>query len=76
MHFHLLLRFDGVNPGGSGALVLPPAGITAHDLNDAVHAAARQITVTTPPHPDRFDGCRCRAANRSTCAASAAAMVP
>uniref|UniRef100_A8LVK7 Putative plasmid replication initiator protein n=1 Tax=Salinispora arenicola (strain CNS-205) TaxID=391037 RepID=A8LVK7_SALAI len=56
VHFHLLLRLDGVDPGDSGALTPPPAGITADDLDNAVHAAARQITVTTPPHPDRLDG--------------------
>ncbi|MGW0507573.1 replication initiator [Micromonospora sp. NPDC003241] len=56
VHFHVLLRLDGVNPDDAGALVPPPAGISVDDLDDAVHAAAQQITVTTPPHPDRPDG--------------------
>ncbi len=56
VHFHVLLRLDGVDPYDRHALVPPPAGITADDLDAAVHAAARQITVTTPPHPDRPHG--------------------
>ncbi|MCZ7420055.1 plasmid replication initiator protein [Verrucosispora sp. WMMA2121] len=56
VHFHVLLRLDGVDPGDKDALVPPPAGINADDLDAAVHAAARQITVTTPPHPDRPEG--------------------
>ncbi|MFG2099679.1 replication initiator [Micromonospora echinaurantiaca] len=56
VHFHVLLRLDGVDPGDPDVLVPPPAGITVDDLEAAVHAAARQITVTTPPHPDRPQG--------------------
>ncbi|MBG6103178.1 hypothetical protein IW249_003592 [Micromonospora vinacea] len=55
VHFHVLLRLDGVDPDPN-ALVPPPAGITVDDLEAAVHAAARQIVVTTPPHPDRPHG--------------------
>ncbi|KAB1909012.1 plasmid replication initiator protein [Micromonospora sp. AMSO1212t] len=56
VHFHVLLRLDGVDPDDPGALVPPPTGITIDDLEAAVHAAARQITVTTPPHPGRPQG--------------------
>ncbi|WP_406036420.1 plasmid replication initiator protein [Micromonospora sp. NBC_00898] len=56
VHFHALLRLDGVDPDDRTALVPPPAGITVDDLEAAVHAAARQISVTTPPHPDRSQG--------------------
>ncbi|SCG34192.1 replication initiator [Micromonospora inositola] len=56
VHFHCLLRLDGVDPDDPDALVPPPAGITIDDLEEAVHAAARQITVTTPEHPDRPEG--------------------
>lgn len=56
VHFHVLLRLDGVDPDDPDALVPPPAGITVDDLEAAVHAAVRQITVTTPPHPDRPQG--------------------
>ncbi|TDB79865.1 replication initiator [Micromonospora sp. KC721] len=58
VHFHVLLRLDGVDPDDRHALVPPPAGITADDLDTAVHAAARQITVTTPAHSDRPHGWR------------------
>lgn len=56
VHFHALLRLDGVDPDDLDALVPPPAGITVDDLEEAVHAAARRITVTTPPHPDQPSG--------------------
>ncbi|MFI2711221.1 replication initiator [Micromonospora sp. NPDC018662] len=56
VHFHCLLRLDGVDPNDPDALVPPPAGITVDDLEAAVHAATRQITVTTPPHPDQPQG--------------------
>ncbi|WP_327030203.1 plasmid replication initiator protein [Micromonospora sp. NBC_01740] len=56
VHFHVLLRLDGVDPDDPDALVPPPAGITVDDLEAAVHAAARQITVTTPSHPDQQCG--------------------
>ncbi|WP_374199594.1 replication initiator [Micromonospora sp. NBRC 110038] len=56
VHFHVLLRLDGVDPDDPDALIPPPAGITIDDLEDAIHAAARQITVTTPLHPDRPQG--------------------
>ncbi|MGW3892133.1 replication initiator [Micromonospora chokoriensis] len=55
VHFHVLLRLDGVDPDPD-ALVPPPAGITVDDLDAAIHAAARQIVVATPPHPDRPPG--------------------
>ncbi|SCF29465.1 hypothetical protein GA0074695_5257 [Micromonospora viridifaciens] len=56
VHFHVLLRLDGVDPDNPDALVPPPAGITVDDLEEAVHAAASKITVTTPAHPDRPQG--------------------
>ncbi|WP_179806354.1 replication initiator [Micromonospora purpureochromogenes] len=56
VHFHVLLRLDGVDFDDPDALVPPPAGVTVDDLEAAVHAAARQIAVTTPPHPDQQSG--------------------
>ncbi|MET7831720.1 replication initiator [Micromonospora sediminicola] len=56
VHFHALLRLDGVDPDEPDALVPPPAGITVDDLEEAVHTAAARITVTTPAHPDRRQG--------------------
>jgi hypothetical protein len=51
VHFHVLLRLDGVDPADPAATPPPPAGITAADLEDAIRATARTITWTTPGHP-------------------------
>ncbi|MEV1290033.1 replication initiator [Micromonospora sp. NPDC049679] len=56
VHFHVLLRVDGVDPLDRDALVPPPAGITVDDLDAVVHAAARQIAFVTPAHPTRPEG--------------------
>ncbi|GAB3339843.1 hypothetical protein GCM10027452_12720 [Micromonospora halotolerans] len=56
VHFHVLLRLDGVDPDDPDALVPPPAGTTVDDLEGAVRVAARQITVTTPSHSDQPEG--------------------
>ncbi|MEU8090415.1 replication initiator [Micromonospora chalcea] len=56
VHFHALVRLDGVDPTDPTAVVPPPAGFTAADLVDALHAAAEQVTFTTPGHPDRPQG--------------------
>jgi hypothetical protein len=57
VHFHTLLRLDGVDPHHPRAVVPPPAGLTIDDLEEAVRAAVR-VGFTTPPHPDRPDGWR------------------
>ena len=58
VHFHVLLRLDGIDPGDLDAVVPPPAGITVADLDDAIHHAARAIafTTATAPRPSRTDG--------------------
>jgi hypothetical protein len=56
VHFHALLRLDGVDPVAPDALIPPPAGITVADLDDAIHQAARTIRFTTAPHPVRPGG--------------------
>ncbi|MCO1618957.1 plasmid replication initiator protein [Micromonospora sp. CPM1] len=56
VHFHALVRLDGVDPTDPTAVVPPPAGFTAADLVDALHAAAEQVAFTTPGHPDRPQG--------------------
>jgi hypothetical protein len=56
IHFHALVRLDGVHPGDPTAVVPPPAGIGLVDLVDALDTAARQVAFTTPAHPDRADG--------------------
>jgi len=56
VHFHVLLRLDGVDPADPAAVVPPPPGITAADLEDAVHRAAATVTCQTRPHPGSPDG--------------------
>lgn len=56
VHFHALIRLDGVDPYDPDAVVSPPTGITVHDLADAIRHAATHTALTTPPHPDRPDG--------------------
>ena len=56
VHFHTLLRLDGTSPRDPEAIVPPPPGITAADLEDAVRQAAANVSFTTKPHPDSPDG--------------------
>ncbi|MGK5738506.1 replication initiator [Micromonospora sp. URMC 103] len=56
VHFHALVRLDGVHPTDPAAIVPPPAGFTVADLEDAIRAAATQVAFTTPGHPDRPEG--------------------
>ena len=56
VHFHALLRLDGVDPHDPDAVIPPPAGITVDDLDDAIRARRRHTAFTTPAHPDRPDG--------------------
>jgi hypothetical protein len=56
VHFHALIRLDGVHPADPTAVVPPPAGFTAADLDDAIRHAAAQVGYTTPGHPDQRGG--------------------
>ncbi|PWU43206.1 plasmid replication initiator protein [Micromonospora globispora] len=56
VHFHALVRLDGVDPLDPAAVVQPPAGFTVADLEDALRAAAVQVGFTTPDHPDSPEG--------------------
>jgi hypothetical protein len=56
VHFHALLRLDGVDPHHLAAVVPPPAGFTSVDLEDAIRYAAALVAVDTPPHPERPQG--------------------
>ena len=51
VHFHVLLRLDGIDPDDLDAVIPPPPGITAADLDDAIHHAAQAIQFTTPRAP-------------------------
>ena len=51
VHFHVLLRLDGIDPADPDRIVPPPPGLTAADLEDAVRRTAAAITWTSPDHP-------------------------
>ncbi|MEO3785048.1 replication initiator [Actinocorallia sp. B10E7] len=55
VHFHVLLRLDGLDPDDKSAIIPPPAGLDAHDLVEAVEHASIQAFATAP-HPVRPDG--------------------
>ncbi|MGC4756976.1 replication initiator [Micromonospora trifolii] len=56
VHFHALVRLDGVHSGDPTAVIPPPAGFTVADLDDAIRAAVEQVAFTTPTHPDQPEG--------------------
>lgn len=56
VHFHALLRLDGVDPSDLDAVIPPPAAITTADLDDAIQYAVHAIRFTTKPHPAQPDG--------------------
>jgi hypothetical protein len=56
VHFHVLLRLDGIDPDDLDAIIPPPPGITVADLDDAVHHAATHTRFTTTPHDQKPAG--------------------
>ena len=56
VHFHVLLRLDGIDPAHADRLVPPPAGITATDLDTAIRHAATHVSFHTPTHPAQPEG--------------------
>jgi hypothetical protein len=56
VHFHALVRLDGVDPHDLDAVVATPAGIGLAELVDALDDAARTTAFSTPEHPDRAEG--------------------
>jgi len=56
VHFHVLIRLDGVDPHDPAAVVPPPPGFTTADLDDAIRHAADQVAYQTPTHPDQPSG--------------------
>jgi hypothetical protein len=55
VHFHVLLRLDGIDPADSAAILPPPNGLTVDDLIAAVEHAA-SVAFTTDPHPEHPEG--------------------
>jgi hypothetical protein len=58
VHFHVLLRLDGVDPADPTAVVPPPAAVTLADLEEPIRRAAVHVGLDTPAHPDSTDGWR------------------
>jgi len=56
VHFHALLRLDGTSRKDPAAIITPPPGITAADVQDAIRQAAAAVCFRTRPHPDSPDG--------------------
>ncbi|MFY1652480.1 replication initiator [Solwaraspora sp. WMMB762] len=56
VHFHALIRLDGVHPDDPTAVAPPPPGFTTTDLDHALRHAATQVAYTTPTHPDQPAG--------------------
>ena len=57
IHLHAIMRLDRIDPADP-AVILPPAGLDAADLVDAVDHAAKATRYTTGPHPARPEGWR------------------
>jgi replication initiator protein RepSA len=56
VHFHALVRLDGVHPDDPDAVLIPPPGVDVDDIIAAFHHAVRTICFTTPAHPDKPEG--------------------
>ncbi|GAA1777406.1 replication initiator [Luedemannella helvata] len=56
VHFHSVLRLDGIDPDDLDAIVPPPAGFTVDDLHDAMRYATMHTRFRTRSHPDRPGG--------------------
>ena len=57
VHFHALVRLDGIDPTDPASVVPPPTGVTVDDLISALTGAAA-VAFTSPPHPDQPAGWR------------------
>ena len=51
VHFHVLLRLDGLDELDPARLLPPPPGLTVADLEDATRHAAATITLPDPTAP-------------------------
>jgi hypothetical protein len=58
VHFHALVRLDGVDPDNRDLVLPPPAGLGVVDLVSAVEHAASTAALVTKTHPIRDEGWR------------------
>jgi hypothetical protein len=56
VHYHAIVRLDGVDPTDRRAVLPPPPGLDATDLVDAIAHAAETVAFTTGPHPTQPGG--------------------
>ena len=56
VHFHALIRLDGHDTHDPGAIIDPPACVTAQDLAEAIRAVAGSTWFATVGHPAKPDG--------------------
>jgi hypothetical protein len=56
VHFHVIVRLDGINPDCPGAVVAPPAPLGLLDVVTALEEAAASTSFTTGPHPCKPGG--------------------
>jgi hypothetical protein len=56
IHFHALLRLDGIDPADPDNIVPPPAHLTASELKDAVRYSAAATWFATVSHPAKPPG--------------------
>ncbi len=56
VHFHALIRLDGVDPTNPDAIVPPDPRIHVAVFEHAIRQAAASTRFTTPSHPDQPDG--------------------
>jgi hypothetical protein len=56
LHYHAVLRLDGVDPEDPDAIVPPPAAITAEHFRALILKAAAETALRTPDHPDKPGG--------------------
>jgi hypothetical protein len=56
VHYHAIIRLDGVDPDDPAAILPCPAGLGFGDLVDAVDHAASTTAFTTTGHPTKSEG--------------------
>jgi hypothetical protein len=56
VHYHAIIRLDGVDPHDPQAVIPPPAPLTLNDLLAAIAHAAATVAFTTRPHPTQPTG--------------------
>ncbi|MFU8873422.1 replication initiator [Micromonospora sp. SL4-19] len=58
VHYHAIIRLDGIDPHDPDAVIPPPAALGVDDLAAAVEHAAATVAFTTRPHPAQPAGWR------------------